>query len=205
MHTLTLLLLALTFEIANAASKDEAAVAFERRDYARAMELLIPLAEAGDGDALANVGNMHAFGWGVPADKVKAAAFWFKAAEKHVGTSMGNMASCYKTGTCGLERNDAFAAQWYKRAAEHRHAPSMLALSSIYMNGEGLSRDKVKGLAWASLAATNSRFPQITKAATDQTRRIMAESTPEEIDAARTYSSELVTLIDENVAKYKAQ
>lgn len=205
MRKFTLFILLLALNAAYAASEDEANAAFERGDYVKAMELSIPLAEAGDPDALANIGNMHAFGWGVPIDRTKATGFWLKAAEKHVGTAMGNIASCYKTGSCGLERNDALAAEWYKSAAEHRHAPSMLAVSSIYMNGDGLPHDKVKSLAWASLAATNSRFPEITKAAKDQTYRIMSACSKDEVDSARRYSNELITLINENVAKYKKQ
>ena len=205
MRKLVIVTLFLSLGVAHAQSRQEASAAYERGDYAKAMELYLPLAEAGDGNALGNVGNMYAFGWGVPVDQAKAAEYWFKAAEKHVGTAMGNIANCYKAGTCGLKQDDALAAQWWKRAAEHRHAPSMLNLSTIYMNGDGLERDRVKGLAWASLAASNSASPQITEAATQQTKHIMSESTKEEIDAAIKYSNELIALIDANVAMYKSQ
>lgn len=190
---------------ADAAPRDDALAAYERRDYAKALELLIPLAEAGDADALANLGNMHAFGWGVPVDRVKAVSFWFKAAEKHVPQSMGNIASCYSTGTCGFERNDELAAQWLKRAAEYRHAPSMLVLSSAYVTGAVFPQDKVKGLAWAGLAVTNSLSPQITKAARDQTQLIMRQLTTQEVELARAYSNELLSVIDANVSKYRRQ
>jgi TPR repeat protein len=204
------LFLAISFSIlfpvlCSAGPADAAREAVRSGDYKKSLELLLPLAEAGDVDALGNVGNMYAFGQGVEKDIDKAYSYWLRASEKHLGTAMGNIAVLYVTGQGSITKDISKAAQWYKRAAEHRHAPSMLTLSSIYMNGEGLERDKPRGLAWASLAATNSRIPQVTEAAAAQTRRIMSASSPDEIAQAKAISNELIKVIDSNLALYRNQ
>jgi TPR repeat protein len=199
------LLLTISPVMCKAGPVEDARAATEAGDYAKAFGLLLPLAEAGDVDAMGNIGNMYAFGQGTDQNISKAYEYWLRASEKHLGTAMGNIAVLYMTGQGGIRKDTAKAAEWYKRAAEHRHVPSMLTLSSIYMTGQGLERDKVRGLAWASLAATNSDTPQMKQAATDQARKIMSDSSPEEIEQAMALGTGLIKLIDSNVALYKRQ
>jgi hypothetical protein len=73
------------------------------------------------------------------------------------------------------------------------------------MTGEGLEKDKVRALSWSSLAATNSPTPQLKQAAIEQTRKIMRDSSPEEIEQARALNNDLIQQIDANVALYKSQ
>ena len=89
---------------ASASQLSDAQDAYERGDFVKAIEILGPMAEAGDVDALGNLGNMYAFGQGVPQDFTKAAELWSKAAEKGLGTAMGNMAKLYSLGLCSSTR-----------------------------------------------------------------------------------------------------
>lgn len=196
---------ALVTTLAWGAPSDDAQQAFSRGDYARVIEILAPLAEAGDVDALGNLGNMYGFGQGVPKDLAKAESLWRRAAEKGLGTAMGNIGSLYLAGQGGLPQSDVLAAEWYTKAAEHRHTPSMLTLSSMYMNGAGVPRDPVRGLTWAGLAAGNAADPRIRQMADAQMRRIASLLTREEIIAADRLSKDLGRRIDANVARYRAQ
>jgi TPR repeat protein len=190
--------------LCTAGPAEDARAAAQAGDYQKAFALLLPLAEAGDVDALGNVGNMYAFGQGTARDIDKAYEYWFRAAEKHLGTAMGNIAVLYMTGQGRIKQDTSKAAGWYKLAAEHRHAPSMLTLSSLYMRGEGLEKDKVRALAWASLTATNALTPQVKQAAIEQTKNILRDSSPEEIAQAKALSKDLIEQIDANVALYRS-
>lgn len=75
----------------------------------------------------------------------------------------------------------------------------------MYLIGEGLEKNKVRALAWAGLAAGNSFTPQVQQAAIEQTRKIMRDSSPEEIQQARTLSKDLMQQIEANIALYKSQ
>jgi TPR repeat protein len=204
-HLFAALLLMAIPPLCAAGPKEDAHTAAQARDYTKAFALLLPLAEAGDVDALGNIGNMYAFGQGTAKDIDKAYEYWLRASEKHLGTAMGNIAALYMAGQGSIKKDTSKAAEWYKRAAEHRHASSMLMLSSLYMMGEGLEKDKVRALAWTSLAATNSLTSQVKQAAVEQTRKIMRDLSPEEIEQAKALSMGLVQQIDANVALYKNQ
>lgn len=201
-----LYILTLIFSVsAHSSPADDAREAASRGDYKTAIELLTPLAESGDVDALGNLGNIYGFGRGVERDLVKAEKYWRRAAEKGLGTAMGNIGSLYQIGQGGLPKDSALAAQWYLKAAEHRHTPSMLTLSSMYMNGVGVPFNAIHALAWSGLAAMNATDPRIKQMAGEQTRKIASELSREQIVAADTLSREFAAKIDVNVARYKAQ
>lgn len=195
----------LSSPICNAAPKDEAHAALQRGEYQKALEILLPIAEAGDGDALGNVGNMYAFGQGREKDIDKAYFYWLQAAEKHLGTAMGNIAVLYMTGQGKIKKDISQAALWYKRAAEHRHWQSMMTLSSLYMLGQGVEQNKIQAVAWASLAATNAPTQAAKNTAINQLQKMAGGMSKEEVQQAQDASNQLIKIIDDNVAKYKSQ
>ena len=188
---------------ASASQVSDAQDAYERGDFVKAIEILGPMAEAGDVDALGNLGNMYAFGQGVPQDFTKAAELWSKAAEKGLGTAMGNMAKLYSLGLGGLPKDPQIATDWLKKAAEHRHVPSMIQLSVLYQQGDTVEKSLVEALAWAGLAASNTQNPNLRAAAIQQVKSLAKEATPEQMSAAQQRSYELAKVIDLNVKKYK--
>jgi len=188
----------------SASQLNEAQQASERGDYKKAVEILEPLAKAGDVDALGNLGNMYAFGQGVPQDLTKAAELWKKAADKGLGTAMGNLAKLYSEGLGGLPKDQKLAAQWFKKAAEHRHAPSMIQLSVLYHDGKVLDKNLVEAIAWSGLTATNTNNPALKNAAIKQIKQWGSEASPEQMSEAQKRSDELVKIIDINVRKYKS-
>lgn len=179
--------------------------AYSKGDYVTALPLLKKLAEEGDVDALGNVGNMYAFGQGVTKDLSIAAIYWEKAAKKGLGSAMGNLAALYASGQGGYELDMAEAAKWYKRSAEHRHFSSMLSISVMYFNGQGVPQDHIKSLAWSALAMAYSPSEAAKNKATQQTMVIAGKLTSEQRQKAQEYADSLVVLIDKNVSEYKGQ
>jgi len=188
-----------------ASPKDDARAAAERGDFKTAFQTLLPVAEAGDVDALGNIGNMYAYGQGTERDYAKAYSYWLKAADKHLGSAMGNIAVLYVNGLGGLDKDLSMAAKWFRRAAEHRHFQSMLALSSLYASGEGIEKDSVQALAWAGLAASNAPSSASQETAMRQAQKIGQGMSKDEIDHAQAVSNELRTVIEANLKRYKEQ
>lgn len=118
---------------------------------------------------------------------------------------MFNIAVLHWTGQGGLVKDQAQAAAWYKKAAEHRHDQSMITLSSIYATGQGLEMNARLALAWASLAATNTRSEQLKAAALNQLRQLAAGLSKEELVETQKTMHELAKVIDENLKLYRAQ
>ncbi len=154
-------------------------------------------------DALGNLGNMYAFGQGVPKDLVKAYSLWSRAADKHLGTAMFNIAVLYATGQGGVQKDQSQAALWYKKAAEHRHDQAMITLSSIYATGQGFERSRQLAVAWASLAATNTQSEQLKGASLNQLRQLANGMSKEEMAETQKLMHELAATIDANVTLYK--
>jgi uncharacterized protein len=88
------ILVAMFFALGGAAAADpdpvrEAYAAFQRGDYATALRLLRPLADAGNPEAQADLGLMYSKGNGVPQDSAEAFKWYSKAAyHGHPGSQL---------------------------------------------------------------------------------------------------------------------
>lgn len=77
---------------------DEGVAAYQRGDYATAIEQWQPLANEGSVGAQYNLGRLYAKGKGVPHDYVEAAAWYRRAAEQGHGAAQFDLADLYKYG-----------------------------------------------------------------------------------------------------------
>lgn len=64
-------------------------------------------------------------------------------------TTLGH---AYLSGS-GVPRNEALAAQWIRKAANHGYAPAENSLGTMYRLGNGVGRDKEEGVRWYEKAA----------------------------------------------------
>lgn len=62
-----------------------------------------------------------------------------------------NLARLYLEGT-GVGKDARLAARWFNLAAEKGHHASQALLGHLLMNGQGVPRQKAKGLMWLTLA-----------------------------------------------------
>ncbi len=128
--------------------------AYERGDYAAALEELRPLAERGDARAQYFLGSMYAEGEGVPEDYAEAAKWYHLAAERGDAEAQFSLGGLYFYGA-GVPRGLAEAVKWYRRAAERGDAEAQIQLGTMCENSVGLPQDYVLAHMWFNLAATH--------------------------------------------------
>ncbi len=132
------------------------AAAFARGDYARAHEIWQPLAAANDVRAQYGEGLLHANGWGVPRDMLRAQHLYTVAAERGHPGAQYNLAVMRDTGN-GVPRDTAQAAFWYTESARQGLPVAAYNLALMTLAGEGLRRDPARAVAWLERARGTDR------------------------------------------------
>jgi TPR repeat protein len=96
--------------------------AIENRNYSRAFELLLPIANAGNPKAQCNLATLYQAGWGVNADGLKAVELYLHVAEQQIveeclsGVAYNNLATIYSTGLRGIMPDPEKAKVYHRRA-----------------------------------------------------------------------------------------
>lgn len=91
-------------------------VAYDRANYATALKVWLPQAEAGDPKAQTYVGEIFEKGLGTTSDYGAAAAWYRRAAEQNYAPAQVNLGSLYERGL-GVPRDPQQAVSWYRRAS----------------------------------------------------------------------------------------
>ena len=115
-----LLALAL-FGTAMAGPLEDGWAAYQKGDYATALQIFRPLAEQGNAAAQANLGWMYAEGHGVPQDYAQAVAWYRKAADQGYAAAQNALGGMYAKGQ-GVPQDDAQAVAWFRKAADQGNA-----------------------------------------------------------------------------------
>jgi len=121
--------------------------ALEHQDYAAALKELKPLAEQGNAEAQALLGEMYSLGRGVPLD-VNQAQKWYQ-----VAADQGNARGRCSLGSMDLKRDTAQGLRLLKLSAQQGDADAYLILGMAYMNLKEAPRDVVQADMWLRLAA----------------------------------------------------
>ncbi len=95
---------------------DAGMAAFERGDYATALQEWRPIAEQGHAEAQNFLGWMYRWGLGIPMNDTEAVKWYRKAAEQGIAEYMTRLASMYLVGW-GVRQDDVMAHMWYDLAA----------------------------------------------------------------------------------------
>ncbi len=132
---------------------DEGLAAYERGDYATALQEWAPLANQGDAEAQYFLGHMYAEGQGVPRQYGKAAVWFRQAAEQGNGYGQFALGYLYDKGT-GVAQDDAEAARWYRKSAEQGITVAQNNLGSMYEHGRGVPQDYVRAYLWYDLSVS---------------------------------------------------
>jgi TPR repeat protein len=165
---------------------EDGQAAFERGDYAAALQMWRRLAENGDAQAQNTVGDMYAtrrarLSQGSGEDS-EAAKWYLKAAEQGFAPAQSNLGRIYYEGL-GVPRDLAEAAKWRRKAADQGYAEAQAWLGKHYRDGEGVPQDDVQAYLWFDLAA-----PTPIGIAFDAGRsrdRLAARMTPDQLAEAR--------------------
>lgn len=158
----------------------EAAVReYKKQEYAVALKLFTPPANAGNASAQYHIGMLYRFGWGIDKNFMIARQWFEKSATQSHAESQAELGKIYKDGR-GVERDAKKAAEWFLRAAENDLGVAQLNLGRMYRTGKGLPRDSKAAYMWFSLAITNRYMDAIGHRA-----RLMKKMSKEDIEAAK--------------------
>jgi TPR repeat protein len=148
---LALAIMALAVPV-NAGPFKDGLAAYDRGDYAAALNFWRPLAEQGVAEAQFYLGILYENGQGVPQDHAEAPKWWRKAAEQGHVTSQWVLGFSYELGE-GVPQDYTEAAKWFRKAAEQGDAGAQNSLGVMYANGEGVLQNFVQAHMWFTLAA----------------------------------------------------
>lgn len=126
------------------------------RDLGTAMRWYRSAADQGNAQAQFALGQIYSRGWGAPRDTTDAIR-WMQMANDP--NSDGSPTNWSLIEGYGLERDDAQAAYWYRKAAEQGHAEAQYNLARLYSRGSGVTRDQETALHWVRAAASQGYAP----------------------------------------------
>lgn len=109
-------------------------------------------AAQGHADAMAAVGSMYNYGWGVEQDYAKAISWYKQAIDKGSVLAERYMGEIYYFGN-GIDVDYAEAARWCELAAQKGDARAQYILAFIYEEGSGVTADRDKAIYWFRQAA----------------------------------------------------
>ncbi len=132
LFSLTVLALSLmAMTAATAANFETGYQAYQRGDFALALEHWRPLADAGNAKAQFNLGVMYDEGRGLAPDRKKAVDWWHKAAAQGDVNAMHNLAMSYLF-SADSDANHALTIELIEQAAKKGLARSQYVYGKIY-------------------------------------------------------------------------
>ena len=118
------------------------------------MELFQKAAEAGNANAMNELGSVYVNGQGVERNIERGVGWYEKAAQSGSTAAMENLGSLYENGY-GVEQDYEKAEEWYRKGAERYRkeaeagtVAAMASLGKCYINGKGVTADSEEALRW---------------------------------------------------------
>ncbi len=128
--------------------------AWQRADYSGAITIWRPLAEAGDPDAMFNLGQAYRLGRGVSTN-LGAAQTWFERAARK-----GHLDAQTTLGLLLFDNGNRIAGlRWLRSAAERGEPRALLIYGTALFNGDGVEPDPILAYAYVSRAAAQGLAP----------------------------------------------
>lgn len=115
--------------------------AFVAGDYAAALGILVPAADAGHMRAQNIVGSAYQYGHGLPVDAQNAVRHFEMAAAQGYPPAMHNLGVLYQRGMEGLAPDLVQARAWYARGAALDYGPALSGLGILQLRGDGGPED----------------------------------------------------------------
>jgi TPR repeat protein len=122
--------------------------AFETRNFSQAMQMLYPLAEAGEAEAQFRVAIMCQNGLGVVRKAEEAQRWMEAAAEQGNALAQHGLGFMFMEGDC-VQRSAEQAVFWFEKAAAQGLAGSMTTLAMLLARGaDGLQPNLEMARRW---------------------------------------------------------
>src|SRR6266480_1663893 len=131
---------------------EDGVAAYQRGDYAIALQSYRKAADQGDARAQNNLGAMYESGRGVPQSYTEAIRWYRLAADQGYANAQNNLGSMYIYGR-GVPQNYAEAMKWYRLAADQGNARAQVNLGIMYGKGQGTPKNYAEAMKWFRLAA----------------------------------------------------
>ena len=136
--------LALGQDIAAEADVTQAALAdatqaYNDGDFLSAFSLWRPLAEAGNAEAMTNLGILARYGLGVVQDFSAALRWYQQAADQGYARGQFQLGLMHEYGL-GVLQSDTDAARWYQASAVQGYVRGQFALGVLFAQGRGVPR-----------------------------------------------------------------
>lgn len=129
--------------------------AYEADEFARAEEIWLPLAEAGDVQAQYALAKLYENGGeGVMRSLTKAADWYLLASEAGLADAQNNLALLYIQGH-GVPRSEELAFKLWLAAAENGHQQAQYNVALAYYEGMGTEQDHSKAAEWFERSASS--------------------------------------------------
>jgi TPR repeat protein len=150
----------------HATDLDDARAAFNAGDYAKAVQLLTPLAQRGNATAASVLGDLYLKGLGVGANPREAFRWFVASAEAGHPCGQFSLGWMYEKGLA-VARDDSEAVKWYRKSAEQRYPPGQTLLGTMHGSGRGAPQDygeataHLDGIAFAPLSLRGLRLGEV--------------------------------------------
>jgi TPR repeat protein len=176
------------------ASQVEGLQAYERGQFANALQFLLPLANEGDAVAQYHLGLMYEDGKGVRADPVQARQWFEKAAQVGHAEARFRLGRIHADGR-GVPADGVQASRWYLLAAGQGNLDAQYSLGTMFKLGRGVPPDPVQAYLWFDRAAEqglgNARvqrdflIEQLSPEQLEEARQILAGIEQARLEAER--------------------
>jgi len=125
----------------------DAAIAYAKLDYAKALQLLTPLAKQRDEIAQLLLGRMYSQGEGVPSDNFTAFELYRRAAEQGNTDAQFELGIMYRDGL-GTAVDGKMSLHWFKRAADRGMPDAYNAIGELYLDRKDIPQDYDAAFEW---------------------------------------------------------
>ncbi len=124
-------------------------------DYTQAAHWIERAAQQQHVGAQSTLGWLYANGFGVPQDDAEAGRWYLRAAEQGSAKDQYMVATMYRWGRYGVEKDLQKMLDGYQASAQQHFANAQYALGKLLMEGQEVARDDASAFQWLSLAAAN--------------------------------------------------
>lgn len=132
--------------LGHAQTYSEGRTAYINGEYGKALEIIQPLAEAGNADAQKMLGIMYDYGQGVEANPALALEWYIRSAEQGQTAVQYQVGAKYFKGE-NIPRDYTQAARWWSRAADGGQVDAQFNLGLMYFRGLGVEQDDARAAA----------------------------------------------------------
>ncbi|MBL1261655.1 MAG: sel1 repeat family protein [Thiotrichaceae bacterium] len=125
---------------------------FDRKNYGKTIDILLPLAELGNLTAQLNLAA--AYELHTPADDHEAVKWYMKTAKKGNPDAFNALGLMYESGRGVIKNNDE-AIEWFQLGAEQGDSEALFNLGRHYQQRPGAEQDYATAIQWYMKAASS--------------------------------------------------